>query len=108
MTSVFEGYGHGFTLAASRPLWAVLVTGCAMLRTVILATLPLLAAILATAAIAVNVDAIMNFMFGGPAAGWQRLVVIGLLFLPIGLALALAECFIDQRCRGFGKRKQVR
>lgn len=76
-----------------------------MLRSIVMATLPPLAAILATAAVAVNVGDIMGLAFGGPVADWRLLMVIGILFLPIGLTLVITECFMRGRCRRFGKRK---
>jgi hypothetical protein len=69
------------------------------------AILPPLAAILATAAVAVNVEDIISLAFGGPVDGWRLLMVIGILFLPIGLTLVLTECFMRGRCGRFGKRE---
>lgn len=75
-----------------------------MLKTVIMAILPLVAAVAATAAVALHVGDITGFLFGGEAVGWQRLVVIVVLFLPIAMTFAITECFVRPGCRGLFKR----
>lgn len=75
-----------------------------MLRTLVLATMPPLAAILATATVAIYLGDILLFLADGPAAGWRRLLAIGMLFLPIGLTLAITECCMRRRCRLFGRK----
>lgn len=69
-----------------------------LLWTMCLAMLPLLAGVGGTALLAAYVGNIEGFIFGGQAAGWQRLVVVVMLFLPIGMTLAIVEYGIRRDC----------
>lgn len=70
------------------------------MKTVGFAMLPLLAALGATAAVAVNVGDIAGFLFGGQPSGWQRLPMLLILFGPIGLTLTITELLMWRRGRG--------
>lgn len=69
-----------------------------LLPTMLLALLPLFVGVGSTALLAAYVGSITGFLFGGPAVGWQRLVVVLVLFLPIGMTLAVVEYGIRRRC----------
>lgn len=75
-----------------------------MLKTLLQATVPPLAAILATAAVAIHLSDILAFLADGPAADWRQLLAVGMLFMPIALTLAITECVMLRRCRLFGRR----
>lgn len=68
-----------------------------LLKTVLLGLLPVMGGLLVTAALAANAEEIVGFMFGGPAAGWQRIVVIVVFLLPVGVTLAIVEYVISRR-----------
>lgn len=69
-----------------------------LLWTMCLALLPLLVGVGITAVLAAYVGSIEGFLFGGQAAGWQRLFVVVMLFLPIGMTLAIVEYGIRRGC----------
>lgn len=75
-----------------------------VLKTVVSAVLPVFAAIAATAVVACYLDDIAAFLFGGPATGGQRFVMIAILFLPVSVALALVESMIRRNPPGTRRR----
>ena len=62
-----------------------------MYKAVVLALLPLAATVGATAAIAGCLGDIVKLVFGGPAVGWQCVLVAAVLFLPISVTLFAVE-----------------
>lgn len=75
-----------------------------MLKTLLLATLLPLLAVLATAAVAVNLGDLLALADAGPADDRRRLLAIAMLFLPVGLTLVISECVMLRRCRLFGRK----
>lgn len=79
-----------------------------MLKTVALAVLTVLVAITATAAVAWYLGDIAAVLFGGPATGGQRFVMLAILFLPISMTLAIVESMIRRNPSGTRQRDAAR
>lgn len=75
-----------------------------LLKVLSFALAPLIVGVAATAALATCTCHIVDFLFGGPAVGWQQAFVVALLFVPIAVTLAVVEYGIWRHCAAGPRR----